>query len=359
MRILPVNLQPLTLTSCQDAFNQAILMADDGYLPWIYENYSFVVLRIEYRIDFLFKLYHDLDVIHFLKVFSEVLEIIPFIEYENPVYKIKQALYEKRYVVIFSDVSMLPQQNNYNNGKSKDKFNNFHEILVNGYDEEKNEFYYVGYQVNHLNFGQAKCSFEELENSFLSALRFITENSKHFLYIFKFYLPFYTIRLKEDFKRDVDLYKVYLYNRIINYLDSENNQSKLMVWHDFFKQINVNNITGFENYLTRVPPFIHSVKKVIESKKIFLKLLDHMRKKDEIHISYELCEKTQMVVNDLIKFLNNANRLIITKDVSLQEKMNQYLEQANVNSIYVDMELGRALSEGIKNPTLQSVGYYF
>jgi len=348
MKSLPIYTNPLVLTSCVEAFRQSILMTDDKYLIWIYENYINVVLTRQNKVDFSFRYYeHDEEL--FLTTYDEVFTFTPFYDYMSISKKITDSLDEDKYIFIYVDMTYLKESNVYKKKKEEKVNEDYHEILIYGYDKTSKEFQYLSYNVNGQTYGTAKCSYASLKRAFDSALKQITANKDIYRYLLRFYLPFCKAALNENFQRELNIYKIYTAILSMNNHPLTENKKELhflntkKTWYTFFENIYCENIEITNK-------IIHQIKLVIESKKIFVDLLDYIREKHLFMFSDCLYNNSVELLKMLKIYMGLLVKIKAGKSGSKIKKSHEYLNSIIAIESKILNEIEDTLRNYINNP---------
>lgn len=199
---LPIKLNPGNTTDCFIVYLLTILMTDERYLPWYVERF----IELEMGI-FKGKPVHDFwmyyyEYITFDKsyVFDEVLDIKRFMYKDkgNIVPDVIEAINNSQYVMLGVDCFYV-WDGETNHG--------YHECLIHGYDEEKNEFYYV--DIEYGGWVEKTVSFTRIAEGFHACINDYNNYHERLLYMPRFHMPAFTISPNQSFNREPNLMRIF------------------------------------------------------------------------------------------------------------------------------------------------------
>lgn len=202
--MLSIKVEQDYITWFNYAFPLYILLADDMYEGWYYENYIKLFTHLN-DID-----YFEcglVDALDYSIGGNMEIRLIPFsyvhktmlIQINDIISMLKYNITINQYNVIFLDEFYI------SNLKRTEKLHYAHEFLIYGYDEEKKWFDAVGFIAEK--FCELKLSYEEVEMAYHSAFNYIEDRDG---WERRMLLMFGRFRSNEPYKFSMDVFKISL-----------------------------------------------------------------------------------------------------------------------------------------------------
>ena len=166
--VLPINMQNEFIAQLNYALPLCVLLADEHYKEWFYENYVefFIVQQpdktLAYGIfDSLFYAWRD-NIDSLIMIFSSYHKVA--LDYIDEIYPlVKHRIDREFYCILFLDEYCIPCLNQ--------PYNNVHEFLIYGYDDEAQAYKAIAFQESI--FRYIDLEYADVQRAYVSAKEYI------------------------------------------------------------------------------------------------------------------------------------------------------------------------------------------
>ncbi|GAA4726383.1 hypothetical protein [Brevibacillus fulvus] len=192
---LPVHPNPGFETECYHNFRLSIVLRNDQLLPWYYSHFANLVLIGKEPDDF-----PMINFAEHLEIYSEVLKEERIPDTPDWTELIRSCLAQGEYVLIYFNWKHIKGSHYY---QVRDLF---HEALIYGYDDQKQAFQLLAFEVGGKIYGALEVSYEDCQREFVRLRREDMHSQKWFAY---FGFPIARIRLKEQLPTSMDMRRLF------------------------------------------------------------------------------------------------------------------------------------------------------
>lgn len=202
-KILPVNITNHLTTEISNYIRLAVLLSDEIFFSWFIEN--FIVLFVD-KNNF-FSDYYPYGWLSARNLYDEVLRSEPFAVTDDILSEIKKQINNEKYVQLYCDKYYIDGSVHY----QKQHF--LHELLIAGYDDDKELFYFVDLNINKEMTGLHILPYKSLKKSWEAGYTQLQNKQTEELYnmsFMQFDFPVAAISpRKQDVKKAPNLNRIY------------------------------------------------------------------------------------------------------------------------------------------------------
>jgi hypothetical protein len=193
---LPVNEYPGFEVECYHNVRLSILKAFQIYSPWYNSHFVNLILKSSKS--------EELPLIRFeehLDIYSEVIEEKPLIpSFSDYVKSIKEVINGEEYVVVFLNWRYIESSNYYNRSDI------VHECLIYGYDDQKQTFSVLAFEVDKRSFGKIEISYNVLHQEIERIIKYELIEQQWFAY---YGFPISRIKCRKDISYQINYRKIF------------------------------------------------------------------------------------------------------------------------------------------------------